>query len=168
MPPRAFLPENPPRAPASVLAAAVSDRTSRKSVGVDAHIDPAGRTVFTGIFGEFATSQLRNFGNPPGRSVGVDAHIDPAGCTVFTEIFGEFATFQWGDVGIAPYAQSGRFQKSCRGGRLCPPAEKSDFTENYGEYVTSQGRTESSARTKRYEDALGETKLFDEKKRGSL
>ena len=50
------------------------------------------------------------------------------------------------------------------GGRLCPPAEKSDFTENYGEYVTSQGRTESSAPTKRYEDALGETKLFDEKK----
>ena len=34
-----------------------------------------------------------------------------------------------------------------RSGRLCPPAEKTDFTENHGEYVTSQGRTGTSAPT---------------------
>ena len=47
--------------------------------------------------------------------VGVDAHIDPAERAVFTEISGEFATSQWGDVGIAPYAKTEKFQKSRKG-----------------------------------------------------
>ena len=49
------------------------------------------------------------------KRVGGDAHIDPAERTVFTEISGEFATSQWGDVGIAPYAKTEKFQKSRKG-----------------------------------------------------
>ena len=47
--------------------------------------------------------------------VGGDAHIAPANETDFTEISGEFATSQWGDVGIAPYAKTEKFQKSRKG-----------------------------------------------------
>ena len=50
-----------------------------------------------------------------GMFVGGNAHIDPAERTVFTEISGESATSQWGDVGIAPYAETEKFQKSRKG-----------------------------------------------------
>ena len=47
--------------------------------------------------------------------VGVDAHIDPANKTDFTQLQCEFDGAQWGDVGIAPYAKTEKFQKSRKG-----------------------------------------------------
>ncbi len=52
-------------------------------------------------------------------------------------IFGESATF-FGPT--EPPAPTSKVQSShpCRGGRLCPPAEYTVFTEFFGEFVTSQ------------------------------
>ena len=44
-------------------------------VGVDAHIDPAERTVFTEISGEFATSQWGDVGIDPLRKDGKISEI---------------------------------------------------------------------------------------------
>ena len=56
--------------------------------------------------------------------------------------------YPWGDVGIAPYAKTGRFQKPRRGGRPCPPGKLHDRNAKvFGEFVDSPGRTESSAPT---------------------
>ena len=38
------------------------------AVGVDAHIDPAERTLFTEIYGKFATSQRADVGIGPYRT----------------------------------------------------------------------------------------------------
>ena len=75
------------------------------------HIGPAECTVFTGIYGEFVTSQWAD------RVVGPTTTLrtlcrggrlcPPAGCTDFTGIFGEFTAAQRGDVRIAPYIQRG-------------------------------------------------------------
>ena len=46
---------------------------------------------------------------------------------------------------IDPYAEPGKSQGIRRGGRLCPPAENPVFTETFGEFATSLGRTGSSA-----------------------
>ena len=65
---------------------------------------------FTGIFGEFVTSQRADrVVGPYGKAS--TAHISrrggrlclPAGYTGFTAIFGKFATSQRADVGIGPY-----------------------------------------------------------------
>ena len=65
---------------------------------------------FTGIFGEFVTSQWADrVVGPYGKAS--TAHVSrrggrlcpPAGYTGFTAIFGEFATSQRADVGIGPY-----------------------------------------------------------------
>ena len=40
---------------------------ARMVVGVDAHIDPAERTLFTEIYGKFATSQRADVGIGPYR-----------------------------------------------------------------------------------------------------
>ena len=73
------------------------------------HIGPAGRTVFTGIYVEFVTSQWADrVVGPYSRifnqtySVGADDSVRPAECTVFTGIYGEFVTSQRADVGIGP------------------------------------------------------------------
>ena len=51
-------------------------------------------------------------------------------------------------MGIDSYELPERLQKNRRGGRLCPPAENPVFTKIFGEFVTSHGRTGSSAPTK--------------------
>ena len=76
---------------------------TRVAVEADAHIGPAECTVFTGIYGEFVTSQWAD------RVVGPTTTLrtlcrggrlcPPAGCTDFTGIFGEFTA--------APYIQRG-------------------------------------------------------------
>ena len=79
-------------------------------VGVDAHIDPAGCTGFTEIFGEFVTSHWADrVVGPYGEAsmhtypVGADDSVRPQNIPLFTEIFGEFVTSQRADVGIGPY-----------------------------------------------------------------
>ena len=76
------------------------------------HIGPAECTVFTGIYGEFVTSQWADrvvgpYNAPRSPPVGADASCPPAGCTDFTGIFGEFTAAQRGDVRSAPYIQRG-------------------------------------------------------------
>ena len=44
-----------------------------------------------------------------------------------------------------PCAETEDFRKSCRGGRLCPPAEKSRFYENLRRIRTAKGRKAASA-----------------------
>ena len=44
-------------------------------VGADAHIGPAECTVFTGIFGEFATSQRADVGIGPYKRIGMSLRI---------------------------------------------------------------------------------------------
>ena len=78
-------------------------------VGVDAHIDPAGRT-------RLFRKSLANLLVPLGRcrhrplrigfgiSVWANAHVGPAEQSDNTVIPGEFVRTQWGDVGIDPYA----------------------------------------------------------------
>ena len=70
---------------------------------------------FTGIFGEFVTSQWADrVVGPYGKAS--TAHVSrrggrlcpPAGYTGFTAIFGEFATSQRADVGIGPYSEKGK------------------------------------------------------------
>ena len=67
------------------------------------HIGPAECTVFTGIYGEFVTSQWadRVVGpTTPLRTLGRGGRLcPPAGCTDFTGIFGEFTA--------TPYIQRG-------------------------------------------------------------
>ena len=79
-------------------------------VGVDAHIDPAGCTGFTEIFGEFVTSHWADrVVGPYGEAsmhtypVGADDSVRPQDAPLLTEIFGEFVTSQRADVGIGPY-----------------------------------------------------------------
>ena len=48
-----------------------------------------------------------------------------------------------------PWAETEDFRKFCRGGRLCPPAECSVFSEIFGKSATFIGPTESSAPTRR-------------------
>ena len=67
---------------------------SHASAGVDAHIDPAGRTAF-----------LREFPENSERPNGPEEYAD------FAVIFGEFVTFQRADVGSAPTAEcAGAFE----------------------------------------------------------
>ena len=84
----------------------------RMIVGADAHIAPADCTVFTEIFGEFATSRWadRVVGpyNNTALSVGADDSVRPQDAPVFTETFGEFTTAQRADVGIGPYKRGGK------------------------------------------------------------
>ena len=100
--------------------------------------------------------------------VGADAHIGPAEQTAFTEIYGEFAgTCAFGCRGRclhrpaqnSPFLQNSsansqlpkradRVVDPCskvslppvlrRGGRLCPPAEYTDFTGISGDFAASQ------------------------------
>ena len=79
-------------------------------VGVDAHIDPAGCTGFTEIFGEtepshWADRAVGPYGEISMHSypVGADDSVRPQNIPLFTEIFGEFVTSQRADVGIGPY-----------------------------------------------------------------
>ena len=71
--------------------------------------DRAGCTVFTVIFGEFATFFWPTESSPPTthiralHHVGADDSVRPQDAPVFTELFGEFATAQRADVGIGPY-----------------------------------------------------------------
>ena len=44
-----------------------------------------------------------------------------------------------------PWAETEDFRKFCRGGRLCPPAEKSRFYENLRRIRTAKGRKAASA-----------------------
>ena len=55
------------------------------------HIDPAGCTGFTEIFGEFVTSHW------------ADDSVRPQTAPVFTGIYGESVAAQRADVGIGPY-----------------------------------------------------------------
>ncbi|CAH0538418.1 hypothetical protein [Oscillospiraceae bacterium] len=47
-----------------------------------------------------------------------------------------------------PCAETEDFRKFCRGGRLCPPAEKSRFYENLRRIRTAKGRKAASVPTK--------------------
>ena len=89
------------------------------------HIAPADCTVFTEIFGEFATSRWadRVVGpyNNTALSVGADDSVRPQDAPVFTETFGEFATAQRADVGIGPYKRGGKcLQISRKAAALTP------------------------------------------------
>ena len=97
-------------------------------VGADAHIAPADCTVFTEIFGEFATSRWadRVVGpyNNTALSVGADDSVRPQDAPVFTETFGEFTTAQRADVGIGPYGQIEkclRIRRKASAFRICLP-----------------------------------------------
>ena len=79
--------------------------------------------------------------------VGGDAHIAPFGNYELAEGYRKISTFCRVDVGIDPYAEPGKSQGIRRGGRLCSPAENPVFTETFGEFATSLGRTGSSAPT---------------------
>ena len=76
-------------------------------VGVDAHIDPAECTVFTGISSEFVAAQWadRVVGpyNDSLSPVGADDSVRPQTAPVFTGIYGESVASQRADVGIGPY-----------------------------------------------------------------
>ena len=74
------------------------------------HIDPAGCTGFTEIFGESETSHWADRAvGPYGEAsmhtypVVADDSVRPQNIPLFTEIFGEFVTSQRADVGIGPY-----------------------------------------------------------------
>ena len=58
-----------------------------------------------------------------------------ADCTGFTGILGEFVIFFGPTESSAPTTPPAL---SCRGGRLCPPAECTGFTEICGKVTTSQ------------------------------
>ena len=103
---------------------------------------------FTGIFGEFVTSQWADrVVGPYGKAS--TAHVSrrggrlcpPAGYTGFTAIFGEFATSQRADVGIGPYkgapwAQGadspyqGEMARRAKRGRDAGPKGLSGFEHN--------------------------------------
>ena len=55
------------------------------------------------------------------KAVGVDAYIDPKGTIEFAEGFCKNGFICRDDVGIVPYAESGRFQKFRRGGQASAP-----------------------------------------------
>ena len=63
-------------------------------------------------------------------------HIDPAVCTCFLQNCS--ANLQLPNGPTESSAPTTSLSSPCRGGRLCPPAEYVDFTEIFGEFVTSQ------------------------------
>ena len=63
-------------------------------------------------------------------------HIDPAVCTCFLQNCS--ANSQLPNGPTESSAPTTSLSSPCRGGRLCPPAEYVDFTEIFGEFVTSQ------------------------------
>ena len=74
------------------------------------HIDPAGCTGFTEIFGEFVTSHWADrVVGPYGEAsmhtypVGADDSVRPQTAPVLTGIYGESVAAQRADVGIGPY-----------------------------------------------------------------
>ena len=67
--------------------------------------------------------------------VGADAHIGPAGCTFLQK---SPANSQLPNGPTESSAPTSPLRAPCRGGRLCPPAEYTDFTKICGEFVTSQ------------------------------
>ena len=74
------------------------------------HIDPAGCTGFTEIFGEFVTSHWADrVVGPYGEAsmhtypVGADDSVRPQTAPLFTGICGESVAAQRADVGIGPY-----------------------------------------------------------------
>ena len=77
---------------------------------------------FTGIFGEFVTSQWADrVVGPYGKAS--TAHVSrrggrpcpPAEYAGFMEICGEFVSSQWADVGIGPYSRMRRYIRIRRG-----------------------------------------------------
>ena len=58
--------------------------------------------------------------------------------SVFTELFGEFVTTQTGRQSRRPLQQGFAAPVLRRGGRLCPPAEYTDFTGISGDFAASQ------------------------------
>ena len=75
---------------------------------------------------------------PACLGVGGDAHIAPAGCTAFYGSLRRIRNFLTGRQSRRPLQKVFAVPALCRGGRLCPPAECSDFTIIFGEFVNSQ------------------------------
>ena len=66
-------------------------------------------------------------------------HIDPAVCTCFLQNCSANSQLPNGPTeSSAPTERLQSLHVPRRGGRLCPPAEYVDFTEIFGEFVTSQ------------------------------
>ena len=77
-----------------------ADAISHLSVGVDAHIDPAERTVFAGILGEFAVSQRADVGIGPYKRMGK--------CIRFSLGFLKKQGFHRADRVVRPYNPTGK------------------------------------------------------------
>ena len=80
-------------------------------------------------------------------------HIDPAECTGFTEIFGEFVTSHWADRVVGPYGEASMHSYPCRGGRLCPPTERTAFYGNLRRIRTASQILNAKLIYRRYSNA---------------
>ena len=80
-------------------------------------------------------------------------HIDPAGFTVYTEIVGEFAAAQWADRVVGPYGEDSMHSYPCRGGRLCPPTERTAFYGNLRRIRTASQILNAKLIYRRYSNA---------------
>ena len=75
----------------------------------------------------------------------------PKGTVEFALVCRKIGFICWVEWASTPTIFPEDFQKNRRGGRPCPPAENPVFSEIFGEFATSSGRTEASAPTNRPE-----------------